>query len=62
VRIVYLGTPVDAVTPLRALVDDGHDVALVITQPDRRRTRGAGTDPSPVKRAALDLGLPVRTP
>jgi len=62
VRIVYLGTPVDAVTPLRALVDDGHDVALVVTQPDRRRSRGAGTDPSPVKRAALDLGLPVRTP
>jgi methionyl-tRNA formyltransferase len=62
VRIVYLGTPVDAVTPLRALVDDGHDVALVVTQPDRRRSRGGGTDPSPVKRAALDLGLPVRTP
>src|SRR5262249_18934160 len=30
--------------------------------PDRRRSRGAGTDPSPVKRAALDLGLDVRTP
>jgi methionyl-tRNA formyltransferase len=62
VRIVYLGTPADAVPPLRALVDAGHDVALVVTQPDRRRSRGAGSDPSPVKRAALDLGLPVRTP
>ena len=61
-RIVYLGTPVDAVPPLRALVDDGHDVALVITQPDRRRSRGAGTDASPVKLAALELGLPVLTP
>ncbi|MDQ1456716.1 MAG: methionyl-tRNA formyltransferase [Actinomycetota bacterium] len=61
-RIVYFGTPVDAVPPLRALVDDGHDVALVVTQPDRRRTRGAGTDWSPVKRAAVDLGLPLRTP
>ena len=61
-RIVFLGTPADAVPPLRALVEDGHDVALVITQPDRRRSRGAGTDPSPVKAAALELGLPVITP
>ncbi len=61
-RIVFLGTPVDAVQPLRALVDDGHDVALVVTQPDRRRTRGAGVDPSPVKEAALELGLRVLTP
>ncbi len=61
-RIVFLGTPIDAVPPLRALVDDGHDVALVVTQPDRRRTRGAGADPSPVKQAALELGLRVLTP
>jgi methionyl-tRNA formyltransferase len=62
VRIVYLGTPIDAVAPLRALVDAGHDVALVVSQPDRRRTRGAGSDPSPVKQAALELGLAVLTP
>jgi methionyl-tRNA formyltransferase len=65
VRIVYLGTPVDAVAPLRALIDDGHDVALVVSQPDRRRARGAGRgarQPSPVKQAALDLGLRVLTP
>jgi len=62
VRIVYLGTPVDAVPPLRALVADGHEVALVVTQPDRRRARGAGADPSPVKQAASDLGLRVVTP
>jgi methionyl-tRNA formyltransferase len=62
VRIVYLGTPPAAVPPLRALVDAGHDVALVVTQPDRRRSRGAGADPSPVKRAATDLALPVVTP
>ena len=61
-RLVFLGTPADAVTPLRALVDAGHDVALVLTQPDRRRTRGGHDDPSPVKRAASDLGLPVVTP
>jgi methionyl-tRNA formyltransferase len=62
VRLVFLGTPDDAVTPLRALVDAGHDVALVLTQPDRRRSRGGGVDPSPVKRAASELGLPVLTP
>jgi methionyl-tRNA formyltransferase len=62
VRIVYLGTPLDAVPPLRALVDAGHEVALVVTQPDRRRSRGGGADPAPVKRAAIDLGLPVLTP
>jgi methionyl-tRNA formyltransferase len=62
VRIVYLGSPADAVPPLRALVDDGHDVALVVTQPDRRRSRGAGTDPTPVKQAAIELGLEVITP
>jgi len=62
VRIVYLGTPADAVPPLHALVEAGHDVAFVVTQPDRRRSRGAGADPTPVKRAALDLGLTVLTP
>ena len=61
-RIVYLGTPADAVPPLRALVADGHEVALVVTQPDRRRGRGAGAEPSPVKAAATELGLRVLTP
>ena len=61
-RVVYFGTPDDAVAPLRALVGAGHDVALVVTQPDRRRARGSRSDPSPVKRAAHELGLAVRTP
>ncbi len=61
-RIVFLGTPVDAVEPLRALTAAGHDVVFVVTQPDRRRSRGAGADPSPVKRAAIELGLDVKTP
>ncbi|MGH9031776.1 MAG: methionyl-tRNA formyltransferase, partial [Acidimicrobiia bacterium] len=55
-------TPEDAVPTLRAIVEAGHDVALVVTQPDRRRGRGAAEAPSPVKTAALELGLPVRTP
>jgi methionyl-tRNA formyltransferase len=62
VRLVFLGTPDDAVTPLRALVEAGHDVTLVLTQPDRRRSRGGGDDPSPVKQAASELGLRVVTP
>jgi methionyl-tRNA formyltransferase len=58
-RLVFLGTPEFAAEPLRALVDAGWDVALVVSQPDKRRGRGGGLIPSPVKRAALDLGLPV---
>ena len=58
-RIVYLGSPEIAVEPLRALVDSGHDVALVVTNPDRRRGRGKDLMPTPVKAAALDLGLAV---
>jgi methionyl-tRNA formyltransferase len=58
-RLAYLGTPDLAVPPLRALVDAGFDVALVVSQPDRRRGRGGGLSPSPVKAAALELGLPV---
>jgi methionyl-tRNA formyltransferase len=40
-------------------VADGHDVALVVSQPDKRRGRGSSLVPSPVKAAALELGLPV---
>jgi methionyl-tRNA formyltransferase len=62
VRLVFLGTPDDAVVSLRALVDAGFDVALVVTQPDRRRSRRGHAEPSPVKQAAAELGLPVLTP
>ena len=58
-RIVYLGSPEIAVAPLRALVAAGHDVALVVTNPDRRRGRGKDLMPTPVKACALELGLPV---
>jgi methionyl-tRNA formyltransferase len=62
VRIAFFGSPEASVAPLRALVDAGHDVALVVTQPDRRRGRGGALVASPEKQAALDLGLGVRTP
>jgi methionyl-tRNA formyltransferase len=48
-----------AVGPLRALVAAGHDIVLCITRPDRRRGRGGHLSPSPVKEAAVSLGLPV---
>jgi methionyl-tRNA formyltransferase len=48
-----------AVPPLRALHAAGFDVALVVTGADKRRGRGGATTPSPVKAAALELGLPV---
>ena len=48
-----------AVGPLQALVDDGHDLALVVSRPDRKRGRGGALAPSPVKAAVRALGLPV---
>jgi methionyl-tRNA formyltransferase len=59
VKLAFLGTPEVAVPPLRALVADGHDVRLVVTRADKRRGRGGALLPSPVKAAALELGLPV---
>jgi methionyl-tRNA formyltransferase len=47
------------VPPLLALRSAGFDVALVVSRPDRRRGRGGSLSPSPVKAAALELGLPV---
>jgi methionyl-tRNA formyltransferase len=58
-RLVYLGTPDLAVAPLRALHAAGHDVALVISRRDARRSRRGHDAPSPVKVAAVELGLPV---
>ena len=60
-RLVYLGTPAMAVPPLQALVTSGWDVALVVTGVDTRRGPGSATSPSPVKAAALELGLPGRS-
>jgi methionyl-tRNA formyltransferase len=58
-RIVFLGTPEAAVEPLRTLAAAGHDIALVVTRPDKRRGRGSTLVPSPVKVAATELGLPI---
>jgi methionyl-tRNA formyltransferase len=62
VRLVFFGTPAPAVPVLEALSGAGHDIALVVTQPERRRGRGGAVVPSPVQAAATDLGFAVRTP
>src|SRR5438552_39437 len=61
-RLVFLGTPGFAVPTLEALVQAGHDVAAVLTQPDRPRGRGQNAAASPVKEAAIELGLTVYQP
>ncbi len=58
-RLAFLGSPSAAVPTLRALVRAGHDVALVVSGPDKRRGRGGARTPTPVKAAALELGLVV---
>lgn len=57
-RVVFMGTPEFAVPSLRALAGR-HEVVLVVTRPDAVRGRGRRLMPSPVKAAALELGLPV---
>jgi methionyl-tRNA formyltransferase len=59
-KVVFLGTPQFAVPTLEAIVAAGHEVAAVYTQPDRPKGRGQELAPSPVKEAALRLGLGVR--
>lgn len=56
------GTSAFAVPTLKGLVDAGHDVALVVTQPDRRGGRGMQPLLSPIKRQATELGLPIYQP
>lgn len=61
-RIVFMGTPEFAVPSLRALVNGGYNVVAVVTVPDKPAGRGQKMHESDVKRAALELGLPVLQP
>ncbi|MHB1214144.1 MAG: methionyl-tRNA formyltransferase [Thiobacillus sp.] len=61
-RIIFAGTPPFAAAALDALADAGHEIALVLTQPDRPAGRGMKLTPSAVKQAALARGLPVSQP
>jgi methionyl-tRNA formyltransferase len=62
VDLVFCGTPEFAVPTLNALVAAGHDIKLVVSQPDRPAGRGGQIAIPAVKRRALELGLPVAQP
>lgn len=57
-----MGTPDFAVPPLTALVEAGHEVAAVVTQPDKPKGRGKAVLMTPVKEKALSYGIPVYQP
>jgi methionyl-tRNA formyltransferase len=61
-RLAFLGTPDFAVPTLGELIGQGHDIAVVYTQPARPKGRGYGEEPSPVARLAQTHGLMLRTP
>src|SRR3989440_1992367 len=61
-RIVFMGTPESAVPSLRRLVDDGHEIAAVWTQPDKPAGRGKKLHQSPVKEFALQHNLTIHQP
>ena len=61
-KLIFAGTPEFAAQALQAIVEAGHEVALVLTQPDRPAGRGMTLQPSPVKKLALEYGLDVFQP
>ena len=61
-KLVFCGTPQFAVPTLKALQAAGHEIALVVTQPDRPAGRGRQLTAPPVKLAALAAGFPVTQP
>jgi methionyl-tRNA formyltransferase len=61
-KIVYMGTPDFAVPPLKRLKEEGHEIPLVITQPDRPKNRGRKVLPTPVKIQAEEYDIPVLQP
>ena len=60
-KIIFWGTPKYAADNLIEIFSAGHEIIAVLTQPDRKRGRGKKLSPSPVKKAATDLGIPVFT-
>lgn len=61
-KLIFAGTPEFAAAALRELISAGHEIALVLTQPDRPAGRGMKLKPSPVKEVALEHGLRVEQP
>ena len=61
-RVIFMGTPDFAVGTLQALIDSEHEVAAVVTQPDKPKGRGKAMQFTPVKEAAAEAGIPVLQP
>src|SRR5438067_8256261 len=61
-RIVFMGTPESAVPSVRRLIDDGHEIVAVWTQPDKPAGRGKKLHQSPVKEFAIQNTLPIHQP
>lgn len=61
-KIVYMGTPDFAVAPLEAIIQAGHEVTAVVTQPDKQKGRGKTLQLTPVKECALKHNIPVLQP
>ena len=61
-RIIFWGTPEYSVKSLEVLKESDHDIIAVVTQPDKKRSRGNKLVPSPVKEYALSKAIPVYTP
>lgn len=61
-RIIFMGTPDFAVPSLQRLIEDGHEIAAVYTQPDKPKNRGMKLQPTPVKVLAQAHGIPVFQP
>jgi methionyl-tRNA formyltransferase len=61
-RLIYMGTPEFAVPPLLALLEAGHNIVAVVTQPDKPVGRKRVLTPPPVKQAAIERGIPVLQP
>lgn len=61
-KIVYMGTPDFSVKPLEALIEAGHEIVLVVTQPDKPKGRGKEMQMTPVKECALRHNIPVFQP
>ena len=61
-RIVFMGTPDFSVPALKAIVEAGHQVTAVVTQPDKPKGRGKDVQMTPVKIQALEYGIPVYQP
>ena len=61
-RLIFAGTPEFAAQALRALIAAGHDIPLVLTQPDRPAGRGMALQPSAVKQVAVAHGIEVFQP